>query len=388
MLQLQLAPQVQQTTEYRHADTVLGELSSVQADSIQAATAGTDHGTTLTVGSDYPNYLVLVQPPGPYGTVSMDSSRTVTIENAEATDSEAAQFLDGDAVTYRTGVLRYDPDYQQYTSAPSIELSNTALYANYSDDTTIVATPDVVAGRRITLVATRGRFSLTTSEPTMLRTDALSASGQSVRVSEADSSSHIKLRLQTSLSLSTWRQLLASEIDADTTAASPASDNDGRFIAELTMDEATSPNTVVVHLESGTTYRLNAALIGYRTGHQAPFNRSQHPDARYLDAETNTDPVVSEENTRELTVRVRDRFHNPGSDVKVTATVLGEGSLDRRGGLSDSDGSVTFQYTAPEITEPQNAKSSETHRVRVRIDGETGPAYAVVFEIDVQNAYN
>ena len=387
LLQLNLAPVVQERTEYDHSRTVLEDMGAVQTDSVRATSAGLEQGTVIRVGSNYPNYLLLLQPSGPYGTIEMGERRSIALANAEAADPEAADYLDGRTLTYRVQPFRYSPSYHQFEDPPDYVLSGSTLVARYEDRTKVVASPTVVEGRRISLIGSRGEFSLTTTAPTTIHTEPLSGAPATVPVTD-DGSSPITIRIPTRLSKARWTELLASEIDADTSAASPSTDHDGRFVAELELDDSTSPNTLAIHLESGVVYQLDAALLGYRTGHQAPFNASAYPGPRYLVADSDRRPVVVEENTAELTVQVRDRYHNPRGNVKVSATVLGDGSLDRIEALTDDEGTVTFEYTAPEIEAPTGSTNAETHSVRVQVSGESGAAYTVVFEVQVQNAYD
>jgi len=79
----------------------------------------------------------------------------------------------------------------------------------------------------------------------------------------------------------------------------------------------------------------------------------------------------------------------------VTARALGAGRLDdghtsiER--LSDDDGTVTVEYTAPEVTAPASETSERTERVRVSVSnatGSDGEPEIVVFEVRVQNTHD
>lgn len=172
--------------------------------------------------------------------------------------------------------------------------------------------------------------------------------------------------------------MLSSEIDEETSAPNSQYDNDGNYIAELEMDTNTDPNTLIIHLENEVSYRLNMAKVGHKTGYQASFPDSAQPDTKYLTSISNTEPVVNEGNKVEFTVQVRDKYHNPISDRKVSVQPPHDSDVDQVEKLSAADGKVTFTYEAP------NVDSDTTENVKIKIDGLNGNAVRVEFQVTVQ----
>lgn len=386
-VQVTVSPNVQSETEYNHAAAVLEDMEGVHADTLAAATTTSPRSTSVRMGSDYPNYVVLMQPPGPTGTLRTTDSHTIALENAKALHPETADYLDGSPITYTTTGLAYDPSYNQYQDAPTTVLRGTTVYEQYDADHEVIAASSVVTGRELQLITTTGDISTTQVRPLLVQSVPLSHSTSTVRV-ENDGSTPIKLRIQSNLPLENWREMLASELDADTSAGSPATDNDGRFIAELQEDTSTSPHTIVIVLETGVSYQLQTAKVGHKTAKQAAFPNAAVPAEHYLTTPDSTTQIATEEETIPLTVEVRDTFNNGVSGTVVEGTVRTQGSLAEPQRISTTDGTITFRYTAPEITQPTGSVSSQTHRVRFELTTRSGTEATVEFEIDVQNTHN
>lgn len=386
-LQVTVAPNVQASTEFDHAAAVLEDMQGVGSDTLAAATTPGPKTTVVRMGSNYPNFVVLMQPPGPWGTLRTTDTQTVELTNAEAVRPETADFVDGSTISYETTALEYEPSYNQFENPPTTVVRQTTVYQKTDENQQVVASSDVVSGQQITLITTTGDMDTTRTNPMSLETVALSRSTSTVRVQD-DSGSPVTIRIQSELSVETWRQMLGSEIDGDTSAGSPSTDNDGRFIAEIQEDTSTSPSTIEIVMETGVNYQLSAAKVGHLQAEQASFPDSEVPDEQYLTTEMATTQVATEEETIELTVEVRDKFHNGVSEVVVDGTVVTSGSLAQSQRLSTEDGTVTFRYTAPEITQPTSSVSSQTHQVRFELTAGTGQEITVRFDIEVQNTHN
>ena len=386
--QVSLAPQVQSETEMRHSSTVLADMQEIQADRGVVADGADGQASVLRMGDSYPTYLILAQPPGPYGTLNTEDAGRLTVTGATATNPSAADHFDGSPIARETTALEYTPGYHQY-DAPTTRLAQGVLTEEYSDHAEPVAGGEVVDGRNLNLVWTTGDIAASQTKPLTLRTERLSTSDRAVRV-EQSTETPIRVRFETTLSERRWRELLAAEIDDDTTPAAPDSDGDGRYVTGVEK----SDGTLTVSLETGVSYRLDMAKVGWRTGHQPGFPDDSEPESAYLATGDRT-PVVTEGTTTRLTARVADDYGNPQPDVPVTARVETDGRLaggaTSRDRLSAGDGTVTFEYTAPEVTRPTSETSERTERVRVTLpdaSGGDGDPRVVVFEIRVQNTHD
>ncbi|MDZ7745298.1 MAG: hypothetical protein U5K28_01750 [Halobacteriales archaeon] len=387
--QVSLAPQVQSETEMRHSSTVLADMQEIQADRGVVADGTDGQASVLRMGDSYPTYLILAQPPGPYGTLHTEDAGELAVTGAMATNPSAADHFDGHTISRRTTALAYTPGYHQY-DAPTTRLAQGVLTEQYGDHAEPVAGGDVVDGRNLNLVWTTGDIATGQTKPLTLRTEQLSTADRSVSVEQSTDGTPITVRFETTLSETRWRELLAAEIDENTTPAAPAYDGDGRYVTAVEKTDG----TLTVSLETGVSYRLDMAKLGWRTGHQPGFAADSEPETAYLATDDRT-PVVPEETTTTLTASVADSYANPQPDVPVTASVATEGRL--AGGyttterLSAGDGTVTFEYTAPEVTAPTGETNEQTERVRVTLSGASGnddDPNVVIFEIRVQNTHD
>lgn len=387
MLQTDVAPAVREEYEYQHARTVLEDFLQIHTDTRVSADAGIGQGTVLHMGGDYPSYVVLLQPPGPSGSVRTTAERTVSLTNAQATDRETREYLSGQRLTFSTTGVRYTPNYEEYRPPPTTVLMNCLLYQEYAQTREVVAGPRLIAGRTISITTMAGQFSTARTTPLLIQTEPLSTSRETVRV-ESDGQP-ITLSIQTQLSESQWREVLAAEIDPETSRSNPATDDDNRYVAAIDVDESTTPNTLTIYLETGVAYDLRMSRIGIRTGQQAPFAESEAPPTAYITAASDQTPILAEETSQDLVVEVRDTYNNPQSGVKVRAEILsGGGSLDRIEDLTRQNGRATFTYTAPEISQSTAAVSEREARVRVTVVGENGPLYRVTYTVRIQNIHD
>lgn len=375
-------PQVRASTDYTHARNVLTDMQNVRADTVQAGQSGYQQGSVLQMGSNYPEYLILIQPPGPSGTLQTTDERDISITDVHATNPEAEQYFEEEAneLSFQTQSLVYNPNYAEYDDAPETVLSNTVLYEDYGENKEVIANPSLISGRRISLSTTIGDISRGQTRPLLVQSQPLSASQTAVRVNadsdgDGNPNGHIKLRIQTELSEETWRKILSDEIDSDTSKNNPATDDDGQFIAEIEK----SGDTLILHLENEVSYRLNMAKIGYKTGYQPSFAEEENPDAKYLSAESNRKVVVNEGNKAQLTVQVRDGFNNPVADKQVFVETYRQ-RFGRPEKLSGGDGTVTFTYTAPDDVE-----NDQTTTVTIKVEDVTGDKSEVEFTVIVQN---
>ncbi|WP_075937885.1 hypothetical protein [Halosegnis longus] len=387
--QVSLAPQVQSETELRHSSTVLADMQEIQADRGVVADGAGGQASVLRMGDSYPTYLILAQPPGPYGTLDTEDAGRLTVTGATATNPSAADHFAGDPIAGETTALEYTPGYHQY-DAPTTRLAQGVLTEEYGDHAEPIAGGEVVDGRNLNLVWTTGDIATGQTKPLTLRTERLSAADRAIRVEQSTDATPIRVRFETTLSERRWRELLAAELDEETTPAAPAYDGDGRYVTGIEKTDG----TLTVSLETGVSYRLDMAKVGWRTGHQPGFPDDSEPEPAYLATDDRT-PVVAEETTTTLTARVADGYANPQPDVPVTASVETDGRLaggaTSRDRLSAGDGTVTFEYTAPEITRPTNEASEQTERVRVTLPDASGgddDPRVVVFEIRVQNTHD
>jgi hypothetical protein len=368
--QVHVAPQVRADTEYDHASEVLKGAADIQADTIEVAAAGTQRSSTLQLGSSYPSYIFLVHPPGPAGTIKTGNSHALQLENAEAVRNETDDHIDGSTQTFTQHPVRYSPQYAEFTSAGDTVIEHGTLYQDYTNSERLIATPNLVNGNQLTLIATTGDFAKGSQRAKVIETVPLSASTESVLIT--DTGDPISIRFQTDLPESKWGQILADEIDAT------GNPNNDRYITDISNPNG---NTIAITLETGHTYEADYAKLGYKLGEQAAFPNSADPDPAYLTTREPTTQTVETGATEEFVVQARDRYSNPVSNTVVESTAA-QGDADAISQVTRQDGTVTIIYEAPDTA----AASPDTLTVRFRdLTGLPTDDRTVTFEIKLQD---
>lgn len=368
--QVQVAPQVQAETEYEHASEVIKGAANIQADSIEAAATGAKRSSTLQMGSSYPSYIILVHPPGPSGTLSTGDEHTLELHNAKAVRSETADHIDGTTQTFQHQPVTYSPQYAEFSSAGDTVIEQATLYQDYENSDRLVATPDVVNGNQVTLIASTGDFAEGSQRSKVVETVPLSASEETVLVE--DTGNPITLRFQSSLPVEKWRDILSAEIDPT------GNPNNDRYVASVSNP---SGDVIEIELEAGQTYEVNYAKLGYKLGEQAAFPDAADPEPKYLTTSEPTTQTVETNATEEFVVQARDRYSNPVSNTVVEATAT-QGSANAISQVTRADGTVTIIYEAP----PTAAGSPDTLTVEFRdLTSLPTEKRTVEFEIQLQD---
>ncbi|MEF8774155.1 MAG: hypothetical protein V5A37_05500, partial [Halobacteriales archaeon] len=133
--QVMAIPGQNASVEYKHSQAVVDDFEAFGAAALGAAETGQPTRVAVTTGRQYPDRMLFVNPPAPAGTLSTATvgTGTVRLANATAVDGDAADFLDGDPVTYGTKALVYEPGYHEYAEAPT-PVYSTGVEANHFAD--------------------------------------------------------------------------------------------------------------------------------------------------------------------------------------------------------------------------------------------------------------
>jgi len=368
-LQTTKAPQLREETEFGHARDITTAMLEAHGRTLAVANNGGGQASVLPMGSNYPEAVILIQPAGPSGTLQTSESRDLVIENAEATKPETADYYDGSDAIYTTTSLRYSPNYIEYQENGDTVISGLTAYKDYETNVEVQSQSEAVEGRQLNLITTTGDISVGQSTPLVLKQRPLSASTETIRVS--DDGNPIRIKIDSELPLSSWERALSSEID-------PGPDDEADKYVD---DVRKSGGTVTIELETGYTYSLNMARVGFRTGQQPGFAPSQTPDAAYITNDMSRTVTIDEGETADLRSVVRDAYNNPYRDgVVVEAFVTGRGSIQGDSQKTSlPDGTATFTYRAPNNV---NADTSAT--VLVRFGG--AQPESVRFTVNIRNA--
>lgn len=373
LAQVQLAPQVRGETEFTHGSEVISDFQNIHSGLQRTAKTGQGSSGVLAMGSTYPSYLILTHPPDPAGTLATEGPKSLEISNARAVNDETAQFVDGSTQSFEHHSLRYSPQYNEFNSAGDTVIEQGTLYQDFENSREVVASPSIVEGTKVSLIASTGDINIGSTQSRLVETTELSASPNTVVVE--DTGDPIEIQFQSDLSESEWERILAKEIDEG------GDPTNNRYITDVSK----SGDTVTLTLQQGETYEVNYAKVGFKLGSEAGFPESEDPDVAYLTTKQATEKTVQAGGTVELTVETRDRFSNPAPQVVLDATAT-QGSITELTRVSRSDGTATYIYEAPDDSA---ITGTVTDTVTIEIDNGAGlPANQrrVTYEITVQSS--
>lgn len=364
--QVSVAPQVQAEAEYEHASEVIQGAANVQSDTIEVATTGNLRSSTVQMGTEYPASVVLLHPPDPSGTILTEEPNPLLLRNSQAVREETADYVDGTTQDYEHKRLRYSPNYNEFRSAGDSTIEQGVLYQDYESSNRIVATPNLVNGNQISLIATTGNISHGGQQAKVVETVPLSASEETTLVE--DDGDPIHITFESDLSVAEWEDILSSEIDPNTP---PSSVND-KYIVDI----RNSSGQIVIELEQGQVYELSTSKVGYKLGEQASFPESEQPEATYLTTSEPTEQTVQTNETVRVTVQARDSYNNPIANTVVDASA-DKGDASVVSPITRQDGIVTVVYEAPPST------SAGTDTVTIEFDDANEAKDRVEFEFEV-----
>ncbi|MDL0138010.1 Ig-like domain-containing protein [Halobacterium salinarum] len=314
--QVTIVPSQNADVEYQHSQTVQNQMTDVRNGILRAAATGTIQPASVTLGTQYPSRVFLVNPPPATGTLQTSDAQAIQLTNVAAINNETNHFFEAiGAWNTSTKTLSYEPNYHEYDNAPSTLYESSILSNYYPDNENSPAIPisnQVLVNEEtntITVVALNGSLSTSRSGSVSVEPVSLSAPYEPVEITPEEDTDPITLTVPTKVSPDLM------ETRTSLTDVSPGPLNE----------------TVNITLQGN--YTLRTAKIGVGSS-------TTEPGPRYLTTSENTVVQPNEE----FTVSVRDRFNNPVGDQNVTVTANGSvvGSTSKRVGQS---GEVTFTYT-------------------------------------------
>ncbi|PSP40815.1 hypothetical protein BRC68_16530, partial [Halobacteriales archaeon QH_6_64_20] len=137
LYQVTSVPQQNRQIEAGHSELVREQLQGVRKTILETAATGRSHSTVVTLGTDYPNRVVAVNPAparGTFETVAPGPTGRVSISNATARNDETADYWNGSERSFTTQGLAYFPDYNEFESAPTIVYGHSLLFALFGTD--------------------------------------------------------------------------------------------------------------------------------------------------------------------------------------------------------------------------------------------------------------
>ncbi|PSP72844.1 hypothetical protein BRC86_11505 [Halobacteriales archaeon QS_3_64_16] len=328
--QVTSVPQQNRQVEAGHNAELREQFQGVRAAILRTAATGSIHSANVTLGAEYPDRLVAVNPASAAGTLRTTApgpTASVSITNATATVPETADYWNGSEQAFATRGVAYFPNYNEFENAPVTAYDNSLLYALYGTDLLgpnadigggeALSNQTLIDGKRITVLTVDGSLSRTGTGNYTLETRPVSVSNTTVPLRNA-SGQPVELSVSTQATNESWQRVLAPEL----------STNGGSIQSfECSGPTGESCGTLTITLEPTTgddPYLLRMAEIGVGEA-------VEDPTPRYLTNATDRQVRVPENRSRELVFEVRDRYNNPVANESVNATIVDRSVLQRFG---------------------------------------------------------
>jgi len=338
-----VVPNQNREVEFNHNRGVQSDMQDLRNAIVSVGGSDDSRSVTVELGTRYPSRLAARNPGPPSGSLrtvgTTDDSVGLRIANAQTT-GETGDFWN-ESQRYNTGTVRYRPGYNVYTNPPDTVYDQTALYNRFPSGNITVSNQSFIDGTDITLVVLNGSVSRSSTEATSVDVRSVSSSTERVRLE--DDGSPVTITFASTRSAAYWDFLeeTQSRSVADVTNASSG----GGFY------------NVSVELRQNRTYSVQLTKVGVG-------DSVTDEDAAYLTDIEGDGATVTQGETTELTLEVRDPFNNPPDDaaeLQVNGSVDGSGSLGSSSKIPDEDGQVMFTYEAPSTGTPtENVEFSYT----------------------------
>jgi len=353
VLQVSAVPVWNEAIEVEHSSEVQDDMTRVRSAVLSTAGSGGSGSASVSLGTGYPNRVVLRSPPASTGRLATTPAANLSVGNVTATvGGNAATYWESVDGNLSTRALVYTPRYNEYQRAPETVYENTVVYNRFDDGNGTVTGQTVVDGRRLNLVTLDGRLSRDSSSRFSVETEPVSAPANAVTVTNT-SSGNLTVELPGALPVGTWRSLLGDEM----------TENGGHVVGVNETDRG-----VVVEMEGGVDYEMRAASVGVGDG-------AEETEGEYV-VGTEKYTAVPEGTNVTLTAEVRDGYNSPVSGEDVGARVVDGGSFAGGGttaqGVTGISGEVGFRYN---VSEGRNLVSAE-------INGGAEPYENATFKIE------
>ncbi|MFB6207356.1 MAG: Ig-like domain-containing protein, partial [Haloglomus sp.] len=322
LIQLSAVPAANQQIEFEHSQRIAGDFQRLDENVERVAATGAARSTRIEAGVRYPPRIFLLNPPPVSGTLRTGNTGDIVLENVRAQDPETADYWTGtdarQSQSRETVSLSYRAKYNEYASNPTIHYETGLLYREFrnSNEEIVVDASSIVSGRRIDLTVLDGSLSTSSVNEVTLNAQPVSAPTQEISVT--GSGEPIRITVPTKLSEEKWvSEILNTEIDNSgnpTSGLTSCSDIDtssldttnNRYVADCSY----ASGQITLVMEPGRTYGLRMAKVGLGDvfEEESPF---------YLTTVEGDDSSITDAQSQQVTVQVRDRFNNPVGGVEI-----------------------------------------------------------------------
>ncbi|WP_435077910.1 hypothetical protein [Halococcus sp. AFM35] len=358
LYQSSVVPAQNEEVEFKHSQTVEGQMSKLSG-AIQSASAdGASRSQTVAIGMNYPTRALAINPGSPAGTLRTSKSHTINITGVNV---KGSKYWDGsdNSNDFKTRSLSYAINYNVLQSSPKFTIANGVVSKSYDSGTLAVGDSTAVlpgTQHQIDLTLLGGDYQKNglTANPTV---KPISTSTQYLDFTAKDST---EIELGTSLSESECKDKWSDLIGEDYNEIDGSSDGDNKDDNSPNSAIDCSGGDPIMTLEKDEDYTLRISKIGFGD----TSGLSSAADAHEVIPTENTDEDPSDSDPRmddttaelsatpgkkkSFTVLVRDKYGNPVSDATVSTdnsgTDVASGTVEDSSTTNDQ-GKVNFTYT-------------------------------------------
>lgn len=338
-----VVPNQNSEVEFNHNQQVQGQLQDLRNAIVSSVRTTASTSVTIDLGTTYPSRLAAANPPPPSGVLrtvgTIDSGVALSVDNAVAQDDETADYWDGSRRSFSTGLLEYQPNYNEYRNAPRTVYDNTLLYNQFGNANVSVTGQTMVDGNQLTFVVLNGSLSAARSGSYSVDVQPVSTSTGVTTVTNA-AGADLSVSFPSRFPPEKWNETLASEYEGT------PGDDDERHVTDVSGSVRPDGLYDITVTFEDDSYRMRLVKVGIGSG------VTDEP-AAYLTAADGATSVEQGKST-EVTLSVRDALANPVGEVSVNASAP-DGAFERSGtteaqGVSGPNGKVTFTYEATGTT--------------------------------------
>jgi len=307
-------PEWNKAVEAEHLSKLESEISEIPKIMFLSATTGKQGAASIDAGCEYPNRVVLINPP-PASTALTAVPLSVEVEFNETLPNGKIFHYNK---TFSTHAILLQPSYF-YLQRPKMIVEHSAIIKSEVGSVIEIASPISFARNKIHLFIVNTTFnSFSSSRDISLQFDPISYGG---RVFVKNATITVEVLDET---FNWWNDTLANIFGADNVTS------DGNGNITITLNNATlSMSYLVVHASSGGSVEVSESVEPYRIVGLQPYEN-----------EVNLTTGMVEK----FGVKILDKYMNPVRNAKVIAEVSGgigkiRGS-DRVEVNSDTNGEV------------------------------------------------
>lgn len=154
--QVTVIPNQNAAAEFEHNQQAEDELVDVRNAILEARSSGENTFASMTLGAQYQNRLLTINPPPPSGTLQTVEQRNISVTETDGETRPDPLRLDERPL--ESQFLEYSPRYYEYDQAGTMRFENTVAYHDYDSSNVFLTDQTLVRGDTVSLVPLGGTF--------------------------------------------------------------------------------------------------------------------------------------------------------------------------------------------------------------------------------------